>query len=128
MNLLPILIVHIKATATDWTVEGKGGSGAFREGEERKEKWHAWRQRRQRKGKERRWKEDGEEPHGLEKLQVVRDLIAGEQSSVVVNLHDQGMQLIYIVTELCVLCTGFLWLEIYSNKLVNNILIRTLLT
>ena len=109
-------------------MEGKGGSGAFREKEERKEKWQARRQRRQRKGKERRWKEDGEEPHGLEKLQVVRDLIAGEQSSVVVNLHDQGMQLIYIVTELCVLCTGFLWLEIYSNKLVNNILFRTLLT
>ena len=82
----------------------------------------------ERKGKERRWKEDGEEPRGLEKLQVVRDLIAGKQSSVVVNLPNQGMQLISIVTELCVLCTGFLWLEIYSNKLVNNILFRTLLT
>ena len=30
---------------------------------------------RQRK---RRWKEDGAEPHGLEKPQVARDLIAGE--------------------------------------------------
>lgn len=28
--------------------------------------------------REKRWKGDGAEPHGLEKLQVSRDLIAGE--------------------------------------------------
>ena len=53
MNLLPILIAHIKVKATDWTVEGEGGSGAFREGEEKKEEWHARKQWTQRKEKER---------------------------------------------------------------------------
>ena len=28
--------------------------------------------------RQKRWKEDGAEPHGLEKPQVARDLIAGE--------------------------------------------------
>lgn len=31
-----------------------------------------------REEKRRRWKEDGAEAHGLEKAQVIRDLIAGE--------------------------------------------------
>lgn len=31
-----------------------------------------------REEKRRRWKEDGAEAHGLEKPQVIRDLIAGE--------------------------------------------------
>ena len=35
------------------------------------ERGKGWRRRR-------RWKEDGVEPHGPEKLQVARDLIAGE--------------------------------------------------
>ena len=41
VNLLPILTGQIKARACDWAVEGKGGAGGFRVGEERKErdKW-----------------------------------------------------------------------------------------
>ena len=41
-----------------------------------------------------RWKEDGAEPRGMEKLQVTRDLVAGEQISVVVDLPNLGIQLI----------------------------------
>ena len=61
MNLLPILTGQIKARACDWAVEGKGANGGFKEwGKSRKE------EDRQRK----RWKEDGAEPHGPEKLQA----------------------------------------------------------
>lgn len=53
MNFPPILTGEKKARACDWALEGRGGAGGFREG---------------RKGKERkRRKEDGAEPHGLEK-------------------------------------------------------------
>ena len=34
MKRLPILTGQIKARACDWAVEGKGGAGSFREGEE----------------------------------------------------------------------------------------------
>lgn len=64
MKLLPILTGKIKTRACDWTVEGKGGVGGL-----------------ERKGKqteERRLEEDGAESHGLQRLQVIRDLIAGE--------------------------------------------------
>jgi hypothetical protein len=46
-----------------------------------------------------------------------KDLIAGEQSSVVANLPNLGVQLINIVTELCVFCMDLLGLEIYCNKM-----------
>jgi hypothetical protein len=55
-----IVTGQIKASACDWAVE----AGGLRE----------WRKGRWRK----RWKEDGAETHGLEKLQVARDLAAGE--------------------------------------------------
>jgi hypothetical protein len=106
VNLLPILTGQIKAKACDWAVEGKGGSGGFREWEKR--------------GKETEEEEvegDGAGPHGLEKPQVAKDLRAGEWSSVVVYLPNLGMQLINIVTELC-FCTGLLGLEIYCNRRV----------
>jgi hypothetical protein len=60
VSLLPNLTGQIKAKACDWGVEGKGGTGGFREGKEEEEE------------------EDGVEPHDLEKPQVARDLIAGE--------------------------------------------------
>jgi hypothetical protein len=59
-------------------VEGKGGAGGFREGETGRKRG------RQGDGgdrgiqRKRKWKEDETEPHGLEKLQVARGLIAGE--------------------------------------------------
>ena len=46
--------------------------------------------------------EDGAEVHGLEKSQVAKDLIAGEESSVVVDLPHLGIQLINTVTGLWV--------------------------
>ena len=73
MNLLPILTGQIKTRACDWAVEGKGGTGGFREGEKG---------RRTDRGGEMKMEEekveDGAEPHGLEKPQVARDLTAGE--------------------------------------------------
>lgn len=38
--------------------------------------------------KRRRWKKDGAEARGLEKLQIIRALLAGAQSSAVVDLPD----------------------------------------
>ena len=79
MNLLPILTCKIKARASDWAVEGKGGAKTFykERGRER---------RRGRQGvrgrlKKRRWKGNGAEAGGLGKRQVIRDCIAGEQCS-----------------------------------------------
>ena len=43
---------------------------------------------------------------------VARDLIAGEQSSVVVYLLNLGVQIVNILTELYALCKGILVLEI----------------
>ena len=60
--------------------------------------------------------EDGADPCILEEPQVARDLIAEEQSSVVVDLPNLGVQLINVITELCDLCTGILGLEIYQYK------------
>ena len=39
------------------------------------------------------WKEDGAEPHGLEKPQVARDRGAGKWNRVVVKLPNLGVQL-----------------------------------
>ena len=61
----------------------------------------------------RRWKESRAEVHGLEKPQVIRDLKDGEYSSVVVDLPNLGMQLVFILIELCFLYQGLSGLEIY---------------
>lgn len=68
------------------------------------------------KDREELWEEDGAEPCGLEKSQVARDLIAGKQISVVVDLPNLGVQLINIITELCGFYMGSLGLEIYCNE------------
>jgi hypothetical protein len=71
---------------------------------------------REREGqRKKRWKEDGAELHGLEKPQVARDLIAGEYSSVVVDLPNLGIQIINIITVLCIFYMGLLGLEIYCT-------------
>ena len=67
--------------------------------------------------KKRRWKENRSETHGLEKPQVIRDLIAGEYSSVVVDLPNVGTQHVFILIELCFHCTGLFGLEIYCYTL-----------
>lgn len=57
----------------------------------------------------------GGEACGLEKTQVIRDLINGDYSSIVVDLPNLGVQFIFILIELCFLCTGLFGLEIYRN-------------
>lgn len=80
-------------------------AGGFREGERGRRRdegdrgrWKKW-----------RWKEDRAEPRGLGEPHVTRHLRAGEQSTLYVQTTN-------ITTELCVLCTGLLRLEIYHNK------------
>ena len=55
------------------------------------------------------------EQNHMEKLQEASDLMAREESSVVVYLPNLGMQLINIITEFCVICMDLLVLEIYYN-------------
>ena len=50
-------------------------------------------------------KMDGAERYGLEEVHIARYLY----------LPNLDMQFISIIIELCVLCTGFLGLEIYCN-------------
>ena len=45
---------------------------------------------------------EGVEPHDPEMWQVAGDLIAVEQNSAVINLSNLDLQLINMVTELCV--------------------------
>jgi hypothetical protein len=67
---------QIKARAFDWAAEGKGG--VLESG-----------------GRERIEEEEVAGRWSPEKRQVARDLVAGEWSSVVVNLLNIGMQLIW---------------------------------
>ena len=56
------------------------------------------RERRRRKWKrKRKKKKSGAEAHGLEKLQVLRDLIDVEVGSVVVDLTNLGTQHVFII-------------------------------
>lgn len=59
----------------------------------------------------RRWKKNGAETHGLEKPQVIKNLMNGEYSSVVVELPNLGPQLVFILIKLCLLYTGLFGLE-----------------
>jgi hypothetical protein len=80
-------------------------------GERRRRKWERERiQRRRRKKKSR------VEAHGLEKLQVLRDLIDVEDGSVAVDLPNLGAQHVFIVTESYFHCWGIFGLEIYLNS------------
>ena len=60
-------------------------------------------------------KESRAEAHGLEKPQVIRGLIDGEDGSVVADLPSLGAQLVFILIELCFHCQGIFGLEIYHN-------------
>ena len=66
---------------------------------------------REREGRRRRWRES-REASGLEKLQILWDLIDGEDGSVAVDLPNLGVQLVFILTELFSL-PGLIWEEIY---------------
>ena len=61
--------------------------------------------------------EEEAEARGLEKPQVIRGLIDGEDGSVVVNLPSLSTQLVFILIELCFHCLGIFGLENYCNIL-----------
>ena len=72
------------------------------------------RRRRSRRERERGcwrrwWKESRAEARGLEKPQVIRDLIDGEDGSIVVDLPNVGVQLVFMLIELCFHCPGHIW-------------------
>ena len=103
VSLLLTLTCKIKARAGDWAVEGKvelkrlgeRKGGGMTEEEEVEGEWSRspWlRETASSKGSH-RW-EDG---------------------SVAVDLPNLGMQLVFILIELCFLCTGLFGLEIYCN-------------
>lgn len=64
----------------------------------------------------RRWKERGVEACGLEKRQVMRGLLEGEDGSAVIDLSNLGAQLVLILIELCFYCPDLFGLEICCNK------------
>ena len=47
------------------------------------------------------------EAHGLEKLQVLRGLIDGEDGSIAVDLPNLGTQHVIILTVLCFCCRAY---------------------
>ena len=55
---------------------------------------------RKRRTKRRRWEESRAEAPGLEKPQVLRGLLYGEEGSVVVDLPSLGTQLVFVVFSL----------------------------
>jgi hypothetical protein len=73
--------------------------------------------RRRRKRRERTMEEEAE-ACGLEKPQVIRGLIDGEDGSVEVDLPNLGSQLVFILIELCFHCWGIFGLESYQNSRV----------
>jgi alpha-galactosidase/6-phospho-beta-glucosidase family protein len=78
---------------------------------ERRRKWKRERMKRKRKRKK---KKSGAEAHGLEKLQVLRGLIAGEDGSVAVDLPNLGAQHVFILTVLCFHCRGIIRVERFT--------------
>jgi hypothetical protein len=84
----------------------------------KKEKWKRERTQRRRKKKKSR-----KEVHGLEKSQVLRDLIDVGDDSVAVDLPSLGSKHVFILIELCFHCRDIFGLEIYYNKMAPNVLI-----
>ena len=79
-------------------------------GERRRRKWKRERRQRRRKKKSRA------EAQGLEKPQVLRGLLDGEDGSVVVDLPNLGTQHVFILIVLYFHCQGIFGLEIYCNR------------
>ena len=67
------------------------------------------------RGQRRRRKESRAEAHCLEKPQVLRGLLYGEDGSVVVDLRNLGAQHVFILIELCFHRPSSFGLEIYQN-------------
>ena len=51
---------------------------------------------------------NGAESLGLDKPKAIRDLIAGEYSSVVIDLPNLGAHLVFILIEFCFHCGAYL--------------------
>jgi hypothetical protein len=62
-------------------------------------------------------KESRAEARDLEKPQVLRGLIDGEDGSVAVDLPNLGAQLVFMLIELSFHCPDLFGLEIYCNTL-----------
>jgi hypothetical protein len=71
---------------------------------------------RKRRTKRRRWEESRAEAPGLEKPQVLRGLLYGEDGSVAVDLPNLGARHVFILIELCFHSLGLFGLEIYCNS------------
>ena len=106
INLLPTLICKIKES---WWL-GRKREGGVKSWERRRKNW-----KRERTQRRRKKKKSGAEAHGLEKLQVLRGLIDGEDGSVAEDLLNLGAQHVFILTESCFHCQGIIGLEIYRN-------------
>jgi hypothetical protein len=61
-----------------------------------KMEWKVRRRKRERMQRRRKKKKSGAEAHGLEKLQVLRCLIDGQDGSLVVDLPNLGTQHVFI--------------------------------
>ena len=62
---------------------------------------------------QKRRKESGTEAHGLEKRQLLRDLIDVEDRSVAIDLPNPGTQLVFTLIDMWFSFTGLFELEIY---------------
>jgi hypothetical protein len=82
-----------------------------REGGRRRRKWKSERTQRRRKKKK-----SIADAYGLEKLQVLRDLIDVEDGSVAVDLPNLGAQHVFILIVLCFRCRGIFGMESYCNN------------
>jgi hypothetical protein len=76
---------------------------------ERRGKWKERMQRRRKKKKK-----SGAEAHGLEKPQVLRGLMDGEDGRVAVDLRSLDKQQVIILTVLCFHCWGISGLERFT--------------
>ena len=86
-------------------------------GEERGEDGAEGFERERERGRQRSEGEEGSgaEAPGLEKSQVIRVLLYGEDGSV--GLPNLGTQHVFILIELCFYCRSIFGLEIYHNSL-----------
>jgi hypothetical protein len=66
--------------------------------------------------RKRKKKKSRAEAHGLEKPQILRSLLYGEDGSVAVDLPNLGAQHVFILIELFFHCPGLFGLEMYHNS------------
>ena len=71
----------------------------------------------------RKKKQSGAEAHGLEKPQVLRGLLYGEDGSVAADLPSLGAQHVIILTVLCFHCRG-IFERRFTATLADGMIIR----